>query len=177
MAALDHPPRPAPPPSSLTADHANVLLDALDHLRMLLRRGVQPWADYAGTGPTDPLTTEAGYRNLIDTASAVLTTLVEAHPEAVLMPHTAAEATVCAALNLRTYPAAAEDGDRSPRIVVDLHGVTVDVQRRADHTAVDLNTEGLPAEYAPIRANLGDTELTDPSGAVPVPTDQSEAGR
>ena len=90
---------------------------------------------------------------------------------------TAAEATACAALNLRTYPAAAEDGDRSPRIVVDLHGVTVDVQRRADHTAVDINTEGLPAEYAPVRVNLGDTELTDPSGAVPVPTDQSEAGR
>jgi len=176
MPALDHPPRPTPPPSSLTADHANVLLDALDHLRMLLRRGVQPWADYAGTGPADPLTTETGYRDLLDTASAVLTTLLEAHPEAVLVPHTADDARAYAALNLRTYPAA-EDGDRSPRIVVDLHGVTVDVQRRADHTAVDLNTDDVPDEYAPVRVNLGDTELTDPYAVAPATTHVTEAGR
>jgi len=181
MAALDHPPGPTSPPSSrpssLTADHANVLLDALDHLRMLLRRGVQPWADYADTGPADSMTTEAGYRNLIDTASAVLTTLLEAHPEAILVPHTAAEATVCAALNLRTYPAAAEDGDRSPRIVVDLHGVTVDVQRRADHTAVDLNTDDVPDEYAPVRVSPGDTELTDAYTPAPSTIDMPGAGR
>ncbi len=177
MAALDHPPRPALPSSSLTADHANVLLDALDHLRMLLRRGVAPWADYAGTGPADSMTTEAGYRNLLDTASAVLTTLVEAQPEAVLVPHTAAEATVCAALNLRTYPGVAEDGDRSPRIVADLHGVTVDVQRRADHTAVDLNTDDVPDEYAPVRVNLGDTELTDPATGTSALVELPEARR
>jgi hypothetical protein len=165
MPAIDHPPGPTAPPSSLTAAQANVLLDAIDHLRMLLRRGAQPWADYAGTGPADSMTTEAGYRSLLDTASAVLTALVEAQPEAVLVPHTAAEAKACAALNLRTYPA--EDGDRSPRTVVDLHGVTVDVQRRADHTTVDLNTDDVPDEYAPVRVNLGDTELTDPFAPAP----------
>ncbi len=175
MSALGHPPRPASPPSSLTADHANVLLDALDHIRILLRRGVQPWGDYAGTGPADPLTTEAGYRDLIDTASAVLTALLEAHPEAVLVPHTADDVRTYAALKLRSYPAA-EDGDRSPRIVVDLHGVTVDVQRRADHTTVDLNIDDVPGEYAPVRVNLGDTELTDPHATAPT-AEVPEAGR
>ena len=181
MSTLDNPRGPAtPPPSSLTASltagHASVLLDALDHLRTLLRRGVQPWADYAGTGPADSMTTEAGYRELLDTASAVLTRLLEAQPETVLVPHTADEAGAYAGLNLRTYPAAAEDGDRSPRIVVDLHGVTVDVQRRADHTAVDLNTDDVPDEYAPVRVNLGSTELTDPYAIARV-ADVTEAGR
>ncbi len=123
MSALGHPPRPASPPSSLTADHANVLLDALDHIRILLRRGVQPWGDYAGTGPADPLTTEAGYRDLIDTASAVLTALLEAHPEAVLVP-----------------------------------------------------IDDVPGEYAPVRVNLGDTELTDPHATAPT-AEVPEAGR
>jgi hypothetical protein len=181
MSALDHPPGTAAPPSSmpasLTAGHASVLLDALDHLRILLRRGVQPWADYADTGPTDSMTTEAGYRDLLDTAGAALTTLLEAQPEAVLVAHTADEARAYAALNLRTYPPAAEDGDRSPRIVVDLHGVTVDVQRRADHTAVDLNTDDVPDEYTPVRVNLGDTELTDPYAPAPARTQDTEAGR
>ncbi len=177
MAALDHPPRPASPSSSLTADHANVLLDALDHFRILLRRGVQPWADYAGTGPADPLTTEAGYRNLLDTASAVLTALVEAHPEAILVPHTADDARAYAALNLRTYPGVAEDGDRSPRIVVDLHGVTVDVQRRADHTAVDLNTDDVPDEHAPVWVSLDGTELTDFHAGTSTVIETPEVGR
>jgi hypothetical protein len=62
-------------------------------------------------------------------------------------------------LNLRTYPP--EGDDRSQRIVVDLHGVTVDVRRRAEHTAVDLNTDDVPEEFGPVRVCLGDAELTD----------------
>lgn len=66
-------------------------------------------------------------------------------------------------LRARTYPP--QDGPagaRSARHVVDLHGVTVDVQVLADHTVVDLNTDEVPTGQQPVRINLGDTELTDP---------------
>src|SRR5439155_8947890 len=120
----------------LDANHAHVLLDALCAADRMIELGHRPWTAYGDPDPADPKTTEATYLDLFAAAVHVLLAVLEADPAPMLVRYTRETAHACAHLNLRTYPARADESDRSARIVVDLHGVTVDVQRRADHTAV-----------------------------------------
>ena len=149
------------PPAHLNAAHAFVLLDALSAFRMAIREhGVTPWHGWQQATRPGDAPTEQEYLAWLREAGDLLATMLDGELPAILVPYTGGDADAAAALNLRTYEA--EDGERSGRIVADLHGVTVDVARRADHTAVDLNVEDVPEEFAPVRVCLGDQELTDP---------------
>ena len=57
---------------------------------------------------------------------------------------------VLAALNLRTYPAEPQYGDRSPHVVLEVLGVTIGVRHRANETFVHLDTDELPEQLGPL---------------------------
>lgn len=57
---------------------------------------------------------------------------------------------VMAALNLRTYAAEPQHGDRSAHVVLEVLGVTIGVRRRADETFVHLDTDELPEQFGPL---------------------------
>jgi hypothetical protein len=57
--------------AALSADHAHVLLDAINALRALIERGDQPWADYTGC-EASPKATSDGYEALLEEAEAAV---------------------------------------------------------------------------------------------------------
>jgi hypothetical protein len=65
-------------------------------------------------------------------------------------------------LNARTWPVSdGDDADTSPRYVVDLFGLTVDVRNTRDGLTVDLRSDELEEKYQPVNVNLGTNALTD----------------
>ena len=55
-------------------------------------------------------------------------------------------------------PKTTEAGGRSPRVLADLLGITVEVRRRADHTTVHLDITGLPPDAGPVRVSARTTD-------------------
>lgn len=136
MTDVDHPSRPDPTTSPLTSEHANVLLDALAALTMRIEDGQQPWVEYDNGNAADPKTTATGYRDLIATADRVLTAVVEAAPDVVLVP-------VAASLHVRPDPTSVNGHGRAPGIAVDPGGITLAAPPAVEAPAVDLNPRGL----------------------------------
>jgi hypothetical protein len=178
MSILDRlPPRPSCA-AHLDADHAHVLLDALSIADRMIELGHRPWAAHGAPDPANPKTTEAGYLDLFGAAVTTLIAVVDAAPAPMLVRHTRDAAHACAALNLRAYPASADNGDRSSRIVVGLHGLTIGVQRHADHTAVDLGINEVSDEDTPVRVRLRAHTSADLDTPAPAGNgDTAEAGR
>jgi hypothetical protein len=141
MTDVDHPPRLDPAISHLISKHAHVLLDTLAYLTMHIEDGHQPWAEYDNGNAADPKATATGDRGLLATADRVLTVVVEATPEGVLVP---------VAASLSTRPDAARDDERgrAPRITVDPGGVTLAAPRPAEATVADLHGGALTDSHA-----------------------------
>jgi hypothetical protein len=161
VSILDRLPRRPSCTTHLDADHAHLLLDALALAERMIEQGHRPWTDYDNPDPADPKTTEAGYLDLFAAAVNVLVAIVDsadAEGGPLLVRQTREAAHACASLNLHTEPADTEAGDRSPRVLADLLGITVEVRRRADHTAVHLDITGLPHDAGPVRVSARTTD-------------------
>lgn len=65
-------------------------------------------------------------------------------------------------LDARTHPQEiGNPGDTSPRYLVDLFGLVVDVRATRDGLVVDLRADELDEKYQPVNVNLGTNALTD----------------